>query len=103
MPCLNEAETIAVCIDKAHGFLARSGVAGEVLIADNGSTDGSVEYALARGARVIAVTERGYGAALRAASAPRAAASSSWATPTTATISPASSCSSPGCATAATS
>jgi hypothetical protein len=66
MPCLNEAETIATCIDKAHGFLARAGVAGEILIADNGSNDGSVEYALARGARVIAVTERGYGAALRA-------------------------------------
>ena len=66
MPCLNEAETIATCIDKAQGFLARSGVAGEILIADNGSSDGSVEYALARGARVIAVTERGYGAALRA-------------------------------------
>jgi Glycosyl transferase family 2 len=66
MPCLNEAETIATCIDKAHGFLARAGVAGEILIADNGSSDGSVEYALARGARVIAVTERGYGAALGA-------------------------------------
>jgi hypothetical protein len=66
MPCLNEAETIATCIDKAQGFLARAGVAGELLIADNGSSDGSVEYALARGARVIAVTERGYGAALRA-------------------------------------
>jgi hypothetical protein len=66
MPCLNEAETIATCIDKANGFLSRSGVAGEILIADNGSSDGSVEYALAGGARVIAVTERGYGAALRA-------------------------------------
>jgi hypothetical protein len=66
MPCLNEAETIATCIDKAQGFLSRSGVVGEILIADNGSSDGSVEYALARGARVIAVTERGYGAALRA-------------------------------------
>jgi Glycosyl transferase family 2 len=66
MPCLNEAETIATCIEKAHGFLARAGVVGEILIADNGSSDGSVEYALARGARVIAVTERGYGAALRA-------------------------------------
>src|SRR5277367_3745997 len=66
MPCLNEAETIATCIGKATDFLARSGVAGEILIADNGSSDGSVEYALARGARVIAVTERGYGAALRA-------------------------------------
>src|SRR6201986_267372 len=66
MPCLDEAETIATCIGKAGEFLSRSGVAGEILIADNGSTDGSVEYALARGARVIAVTERGYGAALRA-------------------------------------
>jgi glycosyl transferase family 2 len=66
MPCLNEAETIATCIEKAQGFLARAGVAGEILIADNGSSDGSVEYALARGARVIAVTDRGYGAALRA-------------------------------------
>src|SRR5271169_2951100 len=66
MPCLNEAETIAACIDKAGEFLARSGVAGEILIADNGSSDGSVEYALARGVRVVAVTERGYGAALRA-------------------------------------
>jgi Glycosyl transferase family 2 len=66
MPCLNEAETIAACIDKAGEFLARSGVAGEILIADNGSNDGSVEYALARGVRVVAVTERGYGAALRA-------------------------------------
>jgi hypothetical protein len=65
MPCLDEAETIATCIGKAGEFLSRSGVAGEILIADNGSTDGSVEYALARGARVIAVTERGYGAALR--------------------------------------
>jgi hypothetical protein len=66
MPCLDEAKTIATCIDKASVFLARSGIAGEILIADNGSSDGSVEYALARGARVIAVTERGYGAALRA-------------------------------------
>jgi hypothetical protein len=66
MPCLNEAETIAACIGKASEFLARSGVAGEILITDNGSSDGSVEYALARGVRVVAVTERGYGAALRA-------------------------------------
>jgi glycosyltransferase involved in cell wall biosynthesis len=51
MPCLNEAETIDTCIAKACEFLARSGVAGEILIADNGSTDGSVEFALARGAR----------------------------------------------------
>jgi hypothetical protein len=64
MPCLDEAETIATCIDKARGFLQRSGVRGEVLIADNGSTDGSQDIARSHGARVVAVAERGYGAAL---------------------------------------
>jgi hypothetical protein len=64
MPCLNEAETLAVCIDKARGFLERSGIVGEVLIADNGSTDGSQLIAEAHGARVAAIPERGYGAAL---------------------------------------
>ena len=64
MPCLNEAETLAVCIAKALGFLQRSGTAGEVLIADNGSTDGSQAIAEAAGARVVAVREKGYGAAL---------------------------------------
>jgi glycosyltransferase involved in cell wall biosynthesis len=64
MPCLNEAETLAVCVDKARGFLERSGVKGEVLIADNGSTDGSQAIATAHGARVVPVPERGYGAAL---------------------------------------
>jgi glycosyltransferase involved in cell wall biosynthesis len=64
MPCLNEAETLAVCIDKARGFLERSGVIGEVMIADNGSTDGSQAIAEAHGARVVPVPERGYGAAL---------------------------------------
>ncbi len=66
MPCLNEAATLAVCIGKAQGFLARAGVAGEVLIADNGSSDGSIEIARSLGARVLAVRERGYGAALNA-------------------------------------
>jgi hypothetical protein len=66
MPCLNEAETISICVQKAQSFLARSGVAGEVLVADNGSTDGSVALAEGCGARVVAVAERGYGAALRA-------------------------------------
>jgi glycosyltransferase involved in cell wall biosynthesis len=66
MPCLNEAETISICLAKAKSFLARTGIAGEVLIADNGSSDGSVALAQREGARVIAVTERGYGAALRA-------------------------------------
>lgn len=64
MPCLNEAETLAVCIDKARGFLERSGVVGEVLIADNGSNDGSQLIAEEHGARVVAIPERGYGAAL---------------------------------------
>ncbi|HEX4095651.1 MAG TPA: glycosyltransferase family 2 protein [Caulobacteraceae bacterium] len=64
MPCLDEAETIEACIRKALGFLARSGVTGEVLVADNGSTDGSQALAEALGARVVAVPERGYGAAL---------------------------------------
>jgi Glycosyl transferase family 2 len=66
MPCLNEVETIPICVEKARSFLARSGVAGEVLIADNGSTDGSAALAERGGARVIAVAERGYGAALMA-------------------------------------
>ncbi len=64
MPCLNEAETLATCIRKARRFLETSGVAGEVLIADNGSTDGSREIAAAEGARVVPVASRGYGAAL---------------------------------------
>lgn len=64
MPCLNEAETLAICIDKANGYLRASGVVGEVLIADNGSTDGSIEIAAEHGARVVHVPVRGYGAAL---------------------------------------
>jgi hypothetical protein len=64
MPCLNEAETIEVCVRKALGYLTKSGVAGEVLIADNGSTDGSQALAEALGARVVPVPEKGYGAAL---------------------------------------
>lgn len=66
MPCLNEARTLPACIHKARAFLARAGVAGEVLIADNGSTDGSQALATRLGARVIQVAERGYGSALRA-------------------------------------
>ncbi|WP_205230511.1 glycosyltransferase family 2 protein [Azospira oryzae] len=66
MPCLNEASTLAVCIAKAKGSIDALGVKAEVLIADNGSNDGSQAIALAAGARVIAVAERGYGAALRA-------------------------------------
>jgi len=64
MPCLNEAETLGTCVRKAMDYLARSGIAGEVLVADNGSTDGSQAIAESLGARVVAVPERGYGAAL---------------------------------------
>jgi glycosyltransferase involved in cell wall biosynthesis len=64
MPCLNEAETIETCVTKALRYLQRAGVAGEVVVADNGSDDGSQALAEAAGARVVAVPERGYGAAL---------------------------------------
>jgi glycosyltransferase involved in cell wall biosynthesis len=64
MPCLNEAETLASCIAKARSFLDRSGIEGEVLVADNGSTDGSQMIAQASGARVVDIAERGYGSAL---------------------------------------
>lgn len=66
MPCLNEVKTLPVCIEKAKRFLSESGVEGEILVADNGSTDGSVETATALGARVIPVPIKGYGAALSA-------------------------------------
>jgi glycosyltransferase involved in cell wall biosynthesis len=64
MPCLNEAETLAVCIEKAKRFLQTSGVRGEIVVADNGSTDGSQTIAERLGARVVPVAERGYGSAL---------------------------------------
>ena len=64
MPCLNEAETLEVCIEKALKYLELSGIDGEVVIADNGSTDGSQAIAAAAGARVVSVPQRGYGAAL---------------------------------------
>lgn len=65
IPCLNEAETLALVIDRAQRFLQAYDVAGEVVIADNGSTDGSVAIAIAHGARVVPIPEKGYGAALR--------------------------------------
>ncbi len=64
MPCLNEAETLARCIGKARAFLRETRVAGEIVVADNGSTDGSQAIARAAGARVVDVAARGYGAAL---------------------------------------
>jgi len=65
MPCLNEAETIARCIEKAKLGIQRAGVQGEIIVADNGSTDGSQAIAKELGARVVPVKEKGYGNALR--------------------------------------
>jgi glycosyltransferase involved in cell wall biosynthesis len=64
MPCLNEAQTIGACIRKAQASFERMGIAGEVVVADNGSTDGSQAIAEELGARVVPVAERGYGSAL---------------------------------------
>ena len=64
MPCLNEAETVATCVRKAVGFLHEHDISGEVVIADNGSTDGSQRLAADAGARVVPVSEKGYGNAL---------------------------------------
>jgi glycosyltransferase involved in cell wall biosynthesis len=64
MPCLNEAETIGTCIAKAQWYISEHNLAGEVIIADNGSTDGSQEIARQMGARVVPVQEKGYGSAL---------------------------------------
>ena len=65
IPCLNEAETLPACIDKARRGLQAAGVAGEILVADNGSTDGSAAVAEKAGARIVLVREKGYGSALR--------------------------------------
>lgn len=64
MPCLNEAETLALCINKANAWSSRSGIQTEVVVADNGSTDGSQAIAESLGARVVPVRQRGYGSAL---------------------------------------
>jgi glycosyltransferase involved in cell wall biosynthesis len=64
MPCLNEAKTLPICLEKAFRFLRESGIDGEVIVADNGSDDGSVEIAQKMGARVVPVPVKGYGAAL---------------------------------------
>ncbi len=65
MPCLNEAQTLASCITKAQNFLHQHQLNGEIIIADNGSTDGSQEIVLNLGARLISVSQKGYGAALQ--------------------------------------
>ncbi len=66
MPCLNEADTLATCVAKARRAFAEHGISGEVIVADNGSTDGSPDIALESGARVVHARERGYGSALMA-------------------------------------
>ena len=66
IPCLNEANSLAFCVDKAVNSFRASGLSGEVIVADNGSTDDSIQIAEGHGARVVRVTERGYGAALQA-------------------------------------
>jgi glycosyltransferase involved in cell wall biosynthesis len=66
IPCLNEAKSIGICVGKAIEAFRAAGLHGEVVVADNGSTDGSIEIAEKFGARVVAVSQRGYGAALRA-------------------------------------
>jgi glycosyltransferase involved in cell wall biosynthesis len=65
MPCLNEQETVGVCVRKAISSLREAGIRSEVIVADNGSTDGSIEIAQAEGARVVNVGEKGYGNALK--------------------------------------
>ena len=64
MPCLNERETVGLCVEKALGALKDAGISGEVIVADNGSTDGSDAISEALGARVVRVPQRGYGHAL---------------------------------------
>ena len=66
MPCLNEEKSVGICIEKAFQFLKENEVCGEVIVADNSSTDHSAEIARQLGARVITVAEQGYGAALLA-------------------------------------
>src|SRR6266478_8700383 len=66
IPCLNEANSLAFCVEKAITSFRQAGLRGEVIVADNGSTDGSIEIAEFNGAKVLRVPERGYGAALKA-------------------------------------
>jgi glycosyltransferase involved in cell wall biosynthesis len=64
IPCLNESDTVGICIDKARAFLEREMISGEVVVADNGSTDGSRDIAMRHGARVVEIEQKGYGSAL---------------------------------------
>ena len=65
MPCLNEQDAVAECVQKARGWIGRSGLTGEVIVVDNGSTDNSAAEAERAGARVIHHSEKGYGNALQ--------------------------------------
>lgn len=65
LPCLNEHETVGICVSKAKATLETAGITGEVIVADNGSTDGSIAIAQSAGARVVHVEQRGYGSALK--------------------------------------
>src|ERR1700704_1473021 len=65
MPCLNERATVGTCVQKALGAMGRDGIRGEVIVADNGSTDGSQQIAREHGARVVPIETPGYGSALR--------------------------------------
>ena len=66
IPCLNEVETLPSCLDRARAALETSGLSGEVIVADNGSTDGSSDIAARYGAKVVHVGSRGYGNAVSA-------------------------------------
>lgn len=81
MPCLNEIKTLPACIKKAQETIHNLNLAGEVIIADNGSTDGSQNLAESLGARVVNVPVRGYGAALIWAFEPPKGIILSWAIP----------------------
>ena len=83
MPCLNETETLGQCITKARSFLDRSSISGEIVIGDNGSTDGSIEIAHRHGARVVNIPIRGYGAALYGAVLSASGNIASWQIPMT--------------------
>ena len=88
MPCLNERLTLGTCIQKAQATMKRLGIAGEVVIADNGSTDGSQEIAMSLGARVVPVRRADMGARCAEGSLRPVGNTSLWATRTTATIFP---------------